>query len=155
MRKIKHYEKWKHNKHIIPFAFDSAGNIAPRTLEFINKLFAASNQKYNRTWNSEKERIILKNWFLNKLSMILAKQRVIDLNKSLAVPLAERKDKINKYRMYIRNKKQTKVLKQREEMIHNSNQYKLFSFVNLFKIKELFRRWDRRNGAIRIKNNTY
>ena len=73
------------------------------------------------TWNSEKERIILKNWFLNKLSMILAKQRVIDLNKSLAVPLAERKDKINKYRMYIRNKKQTKVLKQREEMIHNSN----------------------------------
>ena len=121
MRKIKHYEKWKHNKHIIPFAFDSAGNIAPRTLEFINKLFAASNQNYNRTWNSEKERIILKNWFLNKLSMILAKQRVIDLNKSLAVPLAERKDKINKYRMYIRNKKQTKVLKQREEMIHNSN----------------------------------
>ena len=121
LRKIKHYEKWKHNKHIIPFAFDSAGNIAPRTLEFINKLFAASNQNYNRTWNSEKERIILKNWFLNKLSMILAKQRVIDLNKSLAVPLAERKDKINKYRMYIRNKKQTKVLKQREEMIHNSN----------------------------------
>ena len=121
MRKIKHYEKWKHNKHIIPFAFDSAGNIAPGTLEFINKLFAASNKKYDRTWNSEKERIILKNWFLNKLSMILAKQRVIDLNKSLAVPLAERKDKINKYRMYIRNKKQTKVLKQREEMIHNSN----------------------------------
>ena len=53
--------------------------------------------------------------------MILAKQKVIDLNKSLAVPLVERKDKINKYRMYIRNKKQTKVLKQREEMIHNSN----------------------------------
>ena len=88
---------------------------------YLNRLFAASNKKYDRTWNSEKERIILKNWFLNKLSMILAKQRVIDLNKSLAVPLAERKANFDKYRMYKRNKKQTKVLKQREEMIHNSN----------------------------------
>ena len=34
-----------HDKHIIPFAFDSAGNIAPGTLEFINKLFAASGKK--------------------------------------------------------------------------------------------------------------
>ena len=117
MRKIKHYEKWKHNKHIIPFAFDSAGNIAPRTLEFINKLFAASNQKYNRTWNSEKERIILKNWFLNKLSMILAKQIVIDLNKSLAIPLAERIANFDKQRMYIRNKKQTKVSAVRPRII--------------------------------------
>merc|ERR1711871_1468105 len=116
MRKKDHYEKWAHDKHIIPFAFDSAGNIAPGTAEFINKLFAASGQKYDRTWNSEKERKFLKNWFLNKLSMILAKQRVIDLNKSLAVPLAERKANYNKYRMYIRNQKQTKVLKQREEM---------------------------------------
>ena len=31
-----------HDKHIIPFAFDSAGNIAPGTAEFINKLFATS-----------------------------------------------------------------------------------------------------------------
>ena len=91
-RKRDHYEKWAHDKHIIPFAFDSAGNIAPGTNEFINKLFAASGQKFDRTWNSEKERKILKNWFLNKLSMILAKQRVIDLNKSLAIPLAERKE---------------------------------------------------------------
>ena len=53
--------------------------------------------------------------------MILAKQRVIDFNKALAVPLAERKANFDKYRMYKRNKKQTKVLKQREEMIHNSN----------------------------------
>ena len=54
MRKKDHYEKWEHEKHIIPFAFDSAGNIAPGTAEFINKLFAASSQKYDRTWNSEK-----------------------------------------------------------------------------------------------------
>ena len=54
--------------------------------------------------------------------MILAKQRVIDLNKSLAVPLAERKANFDKQqRMYMRNKKQTKVLKQREEIIHNIN----------------------------------
>ena len=122
MRKKDHYEKWAHEKHIIPFAFDSAGNIAPGTAEFINKLFAASSQKYDRTWNSKKERKILKNWFLNKLSMILAKQRVIDLNKSLAIPLAERKENYLKYKKYLSNKKKTKVLTQsREEMIHNIN----------------------------------
>ena len=121
-RKRDHYEKWAHDKHIIPFAFDSAGNIAPGTNEFINKLFAASGQKFDRTWNSEKERKILKNWFLNKLSMILAKQRVIDLNKSLAIPLAERKENYLKYKKYLGNKKKTKVLKQsREEMIYNIN----------------------------------
>ena len=121
-RKRDHYEKWAHDKHIIPFAFDSAGNIAPGTNEFINKLFAASGQKFDRSWNSEKERKILKNWFLNKLSMILAKQRVIDLNKSLAIPLAERKENYLKYKKYLGNKKKTKVLKQsREEMIHNIN----------------------------------
>ena len=41
--------------------------------------------------------------------MILAKQRVIDLNKSLTVPLAERRDNYYNYRTYMRNKKQTKV----------------------------------------------
>ena len=51
--------------------------------------------------------------------MILAKQRVIDLNKSLAVPLAERKANFDKHKMYMRNKKKTKVLEQREEMIHS------------------------------------
>ena len=64
----------------------------------------------------------MKNWFLNKLSMILAKQRVIDLNKSLAIPLAERKENYLKYKKYLGNKKKTKVLKQsREEMIYNIN----------------------------------
>ena len=91
-------------------------------MEFINKLFAASGQKFDRTWNSEKERKILKNWFLNKLSMILAKQRVIDLNKSLAIPLAERKENYLKYKEYLGNNEKTKVLTQsREEMIHNIN----------------------------------
>ena len=60
-------------------------------------------------------------YFLNKLSMILAKQRVIDLNKSLAVPIAERRDNYYNYRTYMRNKKKTKVLKQRERMSHNNN----------------------------------
>ena len=44
---------------------------------------------------TRKRKKILKNWFLNKLSMIQAKQRVIDLNKSLAIPLAERKKTIS------------------------------------------------------------
>ena len=51
--------------------------------------------------------------------MILAKLRVIDLNKSLAIPLAERKENYLKYKAYLGNKKKTKVLKQnREEMVH-------------------------------------
>ncbi len=44
--------------------------------------------------------------------MILAKQRVIALNKSLAIPLAERKENYLKYKAYLGNKKKTKVLKQ-------------------------------------------
>ena len=118
MRKKNHYEKWVHDKHIISFAFDSAGNIVPGTLEFINKLFAASGKNIERTWNSERGRQILKNWFLNKISMTLAKQRVIDLNQFLAVPLAERKENFYKYKAYIRNKKKTKVSKQRREECH-------------------------------------
>ena len=65
-RKEDHYSKWLHENHIIPFAFYSASNIAPDTVKFINRLFAASNKRYQRTWNSEKERNILKNWFLYK-----------------------------------------------------------------------------------------
>ena len=65
---------------------------------FINRLFAASGKKYDRTWISAKERKFLKNRVFNKISMILAKQRVIDINKSLAVPLAEREDIYRAYR---------------------------------------------------------
>ena len=86
-------------------SFDSAGNIAPGSLKFINRLFAPSNSKYIRTWNSEKERKILKNWFLNDLSMILAKQRVTDLNKSLAIPLLERINNRRKVRLQNKHKK--------------------------------------------------
>ena len=60
-------------------------------------MFAPSNSKYVRTWNSENERKILKNWFLNKLSMILAKQRVTDLNKALAISLLEREENRRKF----------------------------------------------------------
>ena len=53
--------------------------------------------------------------------MILAKQRVIDLKKSLTVPFAERRDNCYKYKTHMRNKKKSKVLKQRERILHNIN----------------------------------
>ena len=114
------YSKWLHDNHIIPFAFDSAGNIAPGTLKFINKLFAPSNSNYYRTWNSENERKILKNWFLNKLSMILAKQRVTDLNKSLAISLMERKENCRKFNIQKKNKK-ANAIRQRGGNVVNVN----------------------------------
>ena len=45
----------------------------------------------------DNERKILKNWFLNKLSMILAKQRVTDLNKALVISLLEREENRRKF----------------------------------------------------------
>ena len=115
-----HYSKWLHDNHIIPFAFDSAGNIAPGTLKFINKLFAPSNSNYDRTWNSENERKILKNWFLNKLSMILAKQRVTDLNKALAISLLEREENRRKFKLQKKNKK-ANAIRQRGGNVVNVN----------------------------------
>ena len=83
-------------------------------------MVASSTSEYQRTWNSEKERKFLKNWFLNRLSMILAKQRVLDLNKSVATPRADRKDW---YREYRRQKKRNIVRRQRwwERDSNNSN----------------------------------
>jgi hypothetical protein len=115
-----HYSRWLHDNHIIPFAFDSAGNIAPGTLKFINKLFAPSNSNYGRTWNSENERKILKNWFLNKLSMILAKQRVTDLNKALAISLLEREENRRKFKLQKKNKK-ANAIRQRGGNVVNVN----------------------------------
>ena len=112
--------KTKNWNDIIPFAFDSAGNIAPGTLKFINKLFAPSNSKYTRSWNSENERKILKNWFLNDLSMILAKQRVTDLNKSLAIPLLERKENRRKFKLQKQIKK-ANAIRQRGGNVINVN----------------------------------
>ena len=120
IQKKSHYSKWLHDNHIIPFAFDSAGNIAPGTLKFINKLFAPSNSKYTRSWNSENERKILKNWFLNDLSMILAKQRVTDLNKSLAIPLLERKENRRKFKLQKQIKK-ANAIRQRGGNVINVN----------------------------------
>ena len=67
IRKQGHYSKWLQEDHIIPFVIDSAGNVAPDTVKFINRLFAASNRDYLRTWSSEKERKIKKkgNFFDN------------------------------------------------------------------------------------------
>merc|ERR1711991_1126955 len=119
-QKQNHYSKWIHDDRIIPFAFDSAGNIAPGTLKFINRLYAPSNSNYIRTWNSEKERKILKNWFLNDLSMILAKQRVTDLNKSLATPLLERKENRRKFKLQKQIKK-ANAIRQRGGNVINVN----------------------------------
>lgn len=69
MQKQDPYSKWLNDDYFIPFAFDSAGNIAPETAKFMNRLFAASNNDYQRICNSEKK-IFFLNWFFNKLSMI-------------------------------------------------------------------------------------
>ena len=58
--------KWLRDNHIIPFAFDSTGTIAPGSLTFINRSFPPS--KYGRTWDSEKESKILKYWVLKYIS---------------------------------------------------------------------------------------
>ena len=52
--------------------------------------------------------------------MILAKQRVIDINKSLTLPLAEREDMYRAYRRKKSLKKKTRVLKQREVILNNN-----------------------------------
>ena len=46
--------------------------------------------------------------------MILAKQRVIDISKNIALPLTEREEMYRAYRRQKSLKKKTKVLKQRE-----------------------------------------
>ena len=83
-------------------------------------MFAPSNSKYTRSWNSENERKILKNWFLNDLSMILAKQRVTDLNKSLAIPLLERKENRRKFKLQKQIKK-ANAIRQRGGNVINVN----------------------------------
>ena len=63
---------------------------------------------------------ILKNWFLNDLSMILAKQRVTDLNKSLAIPLLERKENRRKFKLQKQIKK-ANAIRQRGGNVINVN----------------------------------
>ena len=57
---IKKYSLWDHNNCIIPLAFDSSGNIAPKSKSFINKLYATSigesGSHTQRNWNSEIQR---------------------------------------------------------------------------------------------------
>ncbi len=56
----------------------------------------------------------LKNWFLNDLSMILAIQRVTDLNKSLAIPLLEKKIIVENLNFKIKIKKRMPLDKEEE-----------------------------------------
>ena len=57
--------------------------------------------------------------------MILAKQRVIDISKSIALPLTEREEMYRAYRRLKSLKKKTKVLKQREGILNNNIYIKL------------------------------
>ena len=57
--KVKKYADWDHGGHIIPLAFDSV--------------------HVKREWNSEAERIRLKKFFIDSLSVTIAKQRVREI----------------------------------------------------------------------------
>ena len=51
-------------------SFDSAGAIAPQSVAFVNKLYASVNDDdVKREWNSESERLRLKKFFIDSLSM--------------------------------------------------------------------------------------
>ena len=78
--KIKKYSKWDHDEHIIPLAIYSAGAIALKSAAFINKLYTSvDDDDVKREWNSESERLRLKKFFIDSLSMAIAKQRVRDI----------------------------------------------------------------------------
>tara|TARA_A100001015_G_C14740588_1_gene613508 strand:+ start:131 stop:358 length:228 start_codon:yes stop_codon:yes gene_type:complete len=55
-------------------AFDSSGNIAPKSESFINKLYATSTGESGshtqRNWNSEIQRRYLKKDFLDSISLL-------------------------------------------------------------------------------------
>ena len=94
--KIKKYSLWDHNNCIIPMAFDSSGNIAPKSKSFINKLYATSTGEngshVQRNWNSETQRRYLKKNFLDSISLLFAKFRVKDIQNMEKVPLQHRLD---------------------------------------------------------------
>ena len=65
-----------------------------------------------------KKRKKFKILFFNKLSMILAKQRVTDLNKSLAIPLLERKNNRRKFRLQKKEKKANAIRERGRDLIN-------------------------------------
>ena len=75
--KFEKYSLWDHNNYIIPMAFDSSGNIAPKSKSFINKLYATSTgesgSNAQRNWNSEIQRRYLKKDYLDSISLLFAK----------------------------------------------------------------------------------
>ena len=77
-------------------AFDSSGNIAPKSKSFINKLYATSTGEngshVQRNWNSETQRRYLKKNFLDSISLLFAKFRVKDIQNMEKVPLQHRLD---------------------------------------------------------------
>ena len=76
-------------------AFDSSGNIAPKSKSFIDKLYATltgeSGSHVQRNWNSEIQRRYLKN-FLDSISLFFAKFRVKDVQNMEKIPLQHRLD---------------------------------------------------------------
>jgi len=79
---VKNIPKEFHDGHIIPLAFDSPGAIAPKSAALINKLYASVDDECN----SESERLRLKKFFIDSLSMTVAKQRVQDIRAMCNVP---------------------------------------------------------------------
>jgi hypothetical protein len=64
-------------------------HIAPQSAVFIKKLYTSvDDDDVKREWNSESERIRLKNFFIDSLSMTIAKQRVRDIRALRNAPQA-------------------------------------------------------------------
>ena len=64
--------------HIVHLAFDSAGAITPQSAVFINKLYAALDDgDVPRERNSEAERIHLKKFFIDSLSISLQNRECV------------------------------------------------------------------------------
>ena len=81
-----HLKNLKHDRYItngkaIGFAMDSMGGISKGTAKFINYIYAARRNNRPRRWDSEKMRCVLKKNFLDTLSCIQIKHRVLHYTK--------------------------------------------------------------------------
>ena len=81
------FSKIAQNYTLLVFLIDI--HIAPQSAVFIKKLYTSvDDDDVKREWNSESERIRLKNFFIDSLSMTIAKQRVRDIRALCDTPHA-------------------------------------------------------------------
>ena len=78
-----HLKDLKHNKYFhegkaIGYALDSMGGISNAATSLTNHLYAKSSELKPRRWDSDNMRCALKKQYLDTLSCILAKHRVLD-----------------------------------------------------------------------------